>query len=157
MMRFYWLVLLACEVSMLIGTQYGFPRIAGAMRPHTPEIFVVIGIAALAWQFLGPPRALLREMRERLELETIDDGKRVKDPRHTVLKALRDFSMAIGRTWPTPVGIAALGFMLAGYHVAMVVWLPFFVISIAITLTQFPRLGAIAKLIEKAKGVRCEL
>jgi hypothetical protein len=27
----------------------------------------------------------------------------------------------------------------------------------AVTLWQFPRLGVIAKLIERAKGVRCEL
>jgi hypothetical protein len=155
-MRVFWLVIFASEVSMLVGIFFGFPHMRDKMRPYVPEISVVAGIGILAWAIVGPPRALLRELREELVIETTDDGKSVKDPRRTTLQALRDFSQAIVRTWVSPVAVSMIGFFLSGYGMPRYFVMPFLIIPVALALTQFPRLGALAKLIERAKGVRCE-
>jgi hypothetical protein len=157
-MRLFWLVILTCEIAFVVGSVgFGLPHVRDKMMPHLPEICVVFSAGILVWNFVGPRRELLRQMRERLVLETTEDGKSVLDPRRTTLQAMGRFSMWIGRTWSIPVAVSMLGFMLFGYGEPLSFVLPFFVVPIAITLTQFPRLGVYAKLIERAKGVRCEL
>ena len=157
LMRLFWLVIFVCQVALLVGPLLHVGHMKGEMAPYTPELCVAGAIGLLAWLFIGPTRALVRDMKEQLVVETTPDGTRVENPRRATLRALRQFSMSFSRTWSLPVAVSMLGFMLAAYKMPLWMWLPFDLIALPITLTQFPRLGAIAKLIEKAKGVRCEL
>src|SRR5678815_2571963 len=110
-MRLFWLVIFVCQVALLVGPLLHVGHMKDEMWPHMPELCAVAGIGVVVWLFIGPPRALVADMKQRLVIETTPDGK-VQDPHRTTLRALRQFSMSFSRTWSPPVVVSILGFCL---------------------------------------------